>query len=142
ATKRGARGRGHNEQGTPRMITATAPDPDDDLLTPREVARMCGVSAVTVGRWARTEVLKPFATTLGGQRRFRRVDVHHLQESNGHGLARQQLEEDAVRLYDQGRTIRQVAEKLDISYGVMRRILLRRHAVRHPSQRPSGPSAH
>ena len=35
----------------------------------------------------------------------------------------QELASDAARLYDQGWSIRQVAEKFDYSYGAMRRIL-------------------
>nr|WP_285574370.1 helix-turn-helix domain-containing protein [Actinoallomurus iriomotensis] len=40
-------------------------------------------------------------------------------------------EEDAARLYDQGWTIRQVAEKFDCSYGAMRRILQRHTTLRN-----------
>jgi excisionase family DNA binding protein len=106
--------------------------PDDDLLTPREVARICGVGPVTVGRWARDGVLKAFTTTPGGQRRFRRADVQALVQAAEYGISpeRRQLEEDAIRLYDQGWSIRQVAERFDTTYGVMRRILLRRTRVR------------
>jgi lambda repressor-like predicted transcriptional regulator len=38
--------------------------------------------------------------------------------------------EDAARLHDQGWSIRQVAEKSDCSYGVMRRILRKRVTLR------------
>jgi transposase len=37
---------------------------------------------------------------------------------------------DAVRLYNQGWSIRQVAEKFDCTYGVMRRILSKRTSLR------------
>jgi excisionase family DNA binding protein len=108
----------------------TAPDPDDDLLTPREVAQICGVSAVTVGRWARDGVLKPAMRTPGGQRRFRRADVRALHEAQSAGRPRQ-LEEDAVRLYRQGWPIRRVAAQFDYSYGRMRRLLIRHGALRN-----------
>ena len=39
-----------------------------------EVARLLEVAPVTVGRWA-SEGKLPYATTLGGRRRFRRDDV-------------------------------------------------------------------
>jgi transposase len=38
---------------------------------------------------------------------------------------------DAVRLYDQGWSIRQVAEKFDCSYGAMRRILMKHTTLRN-----------
>lgn len=39
-----------------------------------EVARLLEVAPVTVGRWA-SEGRLPYATTLGGRRRFHRDDV-------------------------------------------------------------------
>jgi len=106
--------------------------PEETLLTPREVAEILGVRVTTVGRWARTGVLKPAARTPGGHRRYDRADVQALQESGEHGIgpARRQLEEDAVRLYQQGWSIRQVAARFEVNYGTMRRILLRRTSLR------------
>jgi excisionase family DNA binding protein len=106
------------------------PDPDDDLLTPREVAALVGVNVTTVARWARTEVLKAAAVTPGGQRRFRRADVRTFLENRGLGPERERLEKDAVRLYEQGWSIRQVATRFEYSYGAMRRLLLRRTSLR------------
>ncbi|MDN3351195.1 hypothetical protein [Actinomadura sp. DC4] len=40
------------------------------------------------------------------------------------------LEQDAARLYDQGWSIRLVAEKFDYGYGAMRHILQRRTPLR------------
>ncbi|MGH3373914.1 MAG: helix-turn-helix domain-containing protein [Actinoallomurus sp.] len=54
-------------------MPSTPSDPDDDLLTPREVASLAGVTVTTVSRWARAEILKAFALTPGGQRRYRRA---------------------------------------------------------------------
>ena len=106
-----------------------APDSDDDLLTPREVAEICGVSAVTVGRWARDGVLKPFMRTPGGQRRYRRADVraHHEAQAGADSAG---IERDAVRLYEQGWPIRRVAAQFDYTYGRMRRLLIRHAALR------------
>jgi excisionase family DNA binding protein len=106
--------------------------PEESLLTPREVAEMLGVRVTTVGRWARTGVLKPVARTPGGHRRYDRTDVRALQEAAeyGTGPERRQLEQDAVRLYQQGWSIRQVAARFGLSYGAMRRLLLRRTPLR------------
>jgi len=41
----------------------------EQLLTPRQVAEVFGVSPKTVVRWARAGKL-PFITTVGGHRRF------------------------------------------------------------------------
>src|SRR4051812_34980387 len=104
-----------------------------DLLTPREVAEKLGVRVTTVGRWARIGVLKPAARTPGGHRRFDRADVQALQDAAERGRTHpecRQLEEDAVRLYQQGWSIRQVASRFGHSYGAMRRILLRRTTLR------------
>jgi excisionase family DNA binding protein len=98
---------------------------DDDLLTPCEVAEMLGASAVTVGRWARTGVLKPSARTPGGQRRYRRADVDARVDEDD-----EQLAQDAVRLYAQGWSIRRVAEEFGTGYGRMRRILLKHTVLR------------
>jgi excisionase family DNA binding protein len=105
-----------------------APDPDEELLTPREVAEIFGVSAVTIGRWARTGVLKPAMRTPGGQRRYRRADVRAKAQEGPPGSAR--LERDAVRLYEQGWPIRRVAKELGCTYGRMRRILLKHSVLR------------
>lgn len=45
--------------------------------------------------------------------------------------AQESLERDAVRLYEEGWTIRQVAARFSLSYGVMRRILGARTTLRH-----------
>lgn len=101
-------------------------------MKPREVAELCGVNVATVGLWARTGRLKNDVTTPGGHRRYRVADVRVLLESltTPVGLAQEQLEIDAARLYEQGWSIRQVADKFNYSYGAMRRILLRRTTLR------------
>ena len=110
------------------LMSSTGSDPDEDLLTPREVAKMLGVTVTTVSRWARSGHLEAAAVTPAGQRRYRRADVLALLEVHGAGPEQKEMEEDAVRLYNQGWSIRRVAAKFDISYGRMRRILLK-HAV-------------
>jgi excisionase family DNA binding protein len=106
-------------------------DPDDVLLTPREVAAMLGVTVTTVSRWARSEVLKPSALTPGRQRRYRRADVLTFRDNRpGMDPEHRRMERDAVRLYEQGWSIRQVATRFDYNYGSMRRLLLRNTTLR------------
>ncbi|MGI5233744.1 helix-turn-helix domain-containing protein [Actinoallomurus sp. CA-142502] len=95
----------------------------DDLLKPREVAELFGVRTTTIARWAREGKLSPLRTP-GGHRRYSRADIRRIlaEEATPHEAERQ-LAEDAVRLYNQGWSIRQVAGKFDYSYGAMRRLL-------------------
>lgn len=100
----------------------------DDLLKPREVAELFGVRTTTIARWAREGKLSPLRTP-GGHRRYSRAAVRQLlaEQADPHEVERQ-IAEDAARLYEQGWSIRQVAEKFDCSYGAMRR-LLRKHVT-------------
>ena len=91
-----------------------------DLLTPREAARLFNVRTTTLARWARWGRL-PAASTPGGHRRYRLADLRELLDEGGQDP--EPWEIDAVRLYEQGESIRQVAAKFDCDYGVMRRIL-------------------
>ena len=95
---------------------------------------MLGVTSGTVALWARVGALKPFMRTPGGQRRYRRYDVHVFSEyQKTFELTPEQkkMEEDAVRLYGQGWSIRRVAEQFDCSYGKMRRMLLKHTPLRN-----------
>ena len=106
---------------------------DDQLLKPREVAEMLGVRTGTVALWARLGMLKPSLRTPGGHRRYRAGDVRALAEAADRAAAdpeRHEAEDDAVRLYQQGWSIRQVAGQFGCSYGQMRRILLRNTVLR------------
>lgn len=102
----------------------------DDLLTPREAAALLGVRTTTLARWARDGLLKPAVHTPGGHRRYRRGEVLAVRTANTTDREKQ-LEEDAARLYDQGWPIRRVAAEFGVSYGLMRRILLRQTALRN-----------
>jgi excisionase family DNA binding protein len=105
----------------------------DDLLTPREAAALLGVRTTTLARWARDGLLKPAVHTPGGHRRYRRGEVLAVRKAS----TNDQFEVDAARLYDQGWPIRRVAAEFGVSYGLMRRILLRQTALRDRSgQRP------
>jgi hypothetical protein len=101
----------------------SAPAPVDDLLRPREVAMLFGVRTATVARWAREGKLRPLLTP-GGHRRYLRSEAESILGSADSGDEPQEgMEQDAVRLYEQGWSIRQVADRFSLSYGVMRRIL-------------------
>lgn len=101
---------------------------DDDLLTPREVAQLFGVRTTTIARWARDGRLAAVLTP-GGHRRYARSAVHALldAEAERHETSRPvpTWEKDAVRLYEEGWSIRRVASEFGVGYGAMRRVLLR-----------------
>lgn len=108
------------------------PDTDHfvDLLKPREVADLFGVRTTTIALWARKGKLTPLRTP-GGHRRYSLQEIRRiLSETPQPDETQRQMEEDAVRLYDQGWNIRQVAEKFDCSYGLMRRILKKHTMLR------------
>jgi excisionase family DNA binding protein len=108
------------------------PSQEPSLLTPREVAQLFGVRTTTIARWARAGRLQA-TLTPGGHRRYRRADVQELlndDDLDDLTPERTQLEADAARLYAQGWTVRQVAERFETSYGAMRRILLKRTTLR------------
>lgn len=52
---------------------------DDQLLTPREVARLFGVNTATIARWSREGRLDS-SVTPGGHRRYRLPDVRAMME--------------------------------------------------------------
>jgi excisionase family DNA binding protein len=112
---------------------------DDRLLTPREVAEVFGVRTTTIARWSREGRLASFLTP-GGHRRYRLPDVQALLEDAEPAETEldRQTAEDAVRLYNEGWSIRQVAEKFDLDYTTMRR-LLKRNGVTFRPQRRTGP---
>lgn len=110
------------------MSSSTSGSDFDDLLTPREAAALLGVRTSTLAHWARDGLIKPAVHTPGGHRRYRRGEVLALRTANT--TERREFEEDAVRLYGQGWSIRRVAEEFGVSYGQMRRILMTRMALR------------
>ncbi len=101
--------------------------PESELLRPREVAEILGVRPATIARWARAGRLTSLLTP-GGHRRYTRSSVTGLLKSESEETRR--LAEDAVRLYEQGWSIRQVAARFDLTYGAMRRLLLRHTHLR------------
>lgn len=108
-------------------------NPDDELLTPREVAQLFGVRTTTIARWAREGRLDPVRTP-GGHRRYGRAHVRQVLAEEAADAEptpeERRLAEDAARLYRQGWSIRQVAERFGCGYGVMRRILQKQVVLR------------
>jgi excisionase family DNA binding protein len=108
-------------------------NPDDELLTPREVAELFGVRTTTIARWARDGRLDPIFTP-GGHRRYSRASVRAFvaaEDANATPTAEEtRMAEDAARLYAQGWSIRQVADRLGCGYTTMRRILRKRTTLR------------
>jgi excisionase family DNA binding protein len=103
----------------------------DELLKPREVAEIFGVRTTTIARWAREGKLTPMRTP-GGHRRYSRVGIREvLERESAPEDTERVIAEDAARLYTQGWSIRQVAERFGCSYGAMRRILLGRVPLRN-----------
>lgn len=100
---------------------------DEELLRPQEVAEMFGVRVNTVARWAREGRLMALRTP-GGHRRYILSAIHSIIDARERREAEREFAEDAVRLYVQGWSIRQVARQLDSNYGAVRR-LLGRHAI-------------
>lgn len=90
---------------------------------------MFGVAVPTLATWARGGAL-PFVPTPGGHRRYRYADVQALLAAQTSDPERTAMEKDAVRLYKQGWSIRQVADRFECGYGAMRRILMRHSALR------------
>ena len=56
---------------------APGPDPNDELLTPAEVAKMFRVDPKTVTRWHQAGKISAIRT-LGGHRRFHASEVRRL----------------------------------------------------------------
>jgi excisionase family DNA binding protein len=118
--------------------TISIPDPDDELLRPREVAALFGVRPTTIARWAREGKLDPLYTP-GGHRRYSRASLRGLLgQETPEQTAERMIAEDAARLYDQGWNVRQVAQRFGTSYGVMRRILRGQTTLRTRGGRPPG----
>lgn len=111
-----------SERSAMPLWPSVRPGHDNDaLLRPREVARMFGVRPSTIARWAREGRLTPLFTP-GGHRRYRLAHIHTLLATTESDLDPGVID-DAVRLYEQGWTIRQVAARFEYGYGAMRRIL-------------------
>ena len=105
--------------------------PASRMLTTREAATRLGVSLRTVQLWVEASIL-PAARTPGGHRRYSRTAIQALLADSPESSADwQQMTEDAVRLYEQGWSIRQVADQFECSYGAMRRILMTRVTFRN-----------
>jgi excisionase family DNA binding protein len=106
---------------------------DNQWLSPREASWHLGVTVTTLAQWARAGRL-PAAYTPGGHRRYRLADVQTLQAEREQKVPEpKKWKSDAVRLYEQGWSIRQVAQRFECGYGAMRRILTKHTVLRSRS---------
>ncbi len=90
---------------------------------------MFGVRPATLARWARAGQIA-VQPTPGGHRRYLRSAVRALLSEKQRSPAAVQREMDAIRLYEQGWSIRRVAREFDTGYGVMRRVILKHTTLR------------
>lgn len=90
---------------------------------------MLGICAPTLARWEREEKISALFTP-GGHRRYLLSEVRALLGVRAEPPDVRQMEEDAARLYLQGWTIVQIAEKFDRTYNQMRRILMKHVTMR------------
>lgn len=90
---------------------------------------MFGVRTSTLAEWVSKGRLAA-QVTPGGHRRFRRGEVIRLLNECGRPPEADQRTMDAVRMYEQGWNIAQVADRFGVSYGVMRRLLMKHTTIR------------
>ncbi|MGH3373192.1 MAG: helix-turn-helix domain-containing protein, partial [Actinoallomurus sp.] len=104
-------------------------DPRDEReLAPRQAALLLGISVGALTSRARDGRIA-YLRTSSGHRRYRMADVQAYALALSDPV-RDQLVADAVRLYGQGSSIRQVAAKLSVGYSAMRRILTQNTTLR------------
>jgi excisionase family DNA binding protein len=65
--------------------------PEDQMMTPSEVATLFRVDPRTVTRWAKSGKL-PSVRTLGGHRRYREMQVRALFTEGTEGLGEEEAE--------------------------------------------------
>ena len=104
--------------------------PDDTLLKPAEVARLLGVRPAVLARWSREGRITPVYTP-GAHRRYSRSQLISILSESSESSDEPEWIDDAILLYRQGRSIRQIAAKLDSRYGVVRHHLKRHLTLRN-----------
>jgi hypothetical protein len=109
---------------------------DDGLLKPAEAARMFGVRPAVLARWSREGRITAVYTP-GAHRRYSRSQLTGILRERESSDEPEWLD-DAVLLYKEGRSIRQIAAKLDSGYGVVRRHLQRHVPLRNRGGSYSG----
>lgn len=98
---------------------------------------MFSVRPTTIARWAREGKLKAFYTP-GGHRRYNYSDIRQILPP-AEPTPEDPMITDAVRLYDQGWNVRQVADRFGYSYGAMRRLLKANTTLRERGSTSSNP---
>jgi excisionase family DNA binding protein len=104
------------------------------------VAEILGVRPTTIALWAREGRITAYRTP-GGHRRYTRAEVARIQAERSASPHDPQLIADAVRMYRQGWSIRQVAARFGMGYGPTRRLLRARTTLR-PKSVPASRNQH
>lgn len=110
----------------------TAPD-DEPFLKTTAAAAIVGVSPESLSRWARDGKLTHIATK-GGHRRFRVSDIQRLM-GEGFGTPPESPEDRAVRLYEEGLSVRRVAARMGWKQTTTLRLLQKRTTMRDQAPR-------
>lgn len=100
----------------------------DDLLKPSEAAQLFGVRPATLARWAREGRIAA-RLTPGAHRRYSRTEIAAMLA--GEEPPEPEWLNDAIQLYRQGWSIRQIADKFDAGYGFIRRRLQKHVPLRN-----------
>lgn len=100
----------------------------DGLLKPAEAARLFGVRPSALARWSREGRISAIYTP-GAHRRYSRAELTGILRER-ESPEEPEWVDDAVLLYREGRSIRQIAAKLDSGYGTVRRHLQRHLPLR------------
>lgn len=103
---------------------------DETLLKPAEAARLFGVRPAVLARWSREGRITPVYTP-GAHRRYSRSQLTRILSESSESSDEPEWVDDAVLLYKEGRSIRQIAAKLDSGYGTVRRHLQRHLLLRN-----------
>ena len=106
----------------------TTPDDPEALLKPVDAARIVGLSAETLGRWAREGKLT-CATTTGGHRRYRLSEIRQVMGDTPDPPP-EDPEDRAVRLYEEGLSVRRVATRMGWKQTRTLRLLQQRTKMR------------
>jgi excisionase family DNA binding protein len=95
---------------------------DDTILTPAQAAQMLGVTTGTLVRWSRDGLLTA-ARTSSGQRRYTYAAIRACLEARRPEVeAKRRLAAITIRLREQGCTILETAEMLQMSYSAIQRL--------------------
>lgn len=108
-------------------------DPRHAVLTPREAAELLGVHRETLATWAREGHISVAFITPGGHRRYTRQEIMRVRQgkpAQREPEEKKDIAEKMALLYQQGWTLRQLAEEFGISYGAVHSAIRKRTTMR------------